>query len=68
MTVSEVAKALGISEGRVRQLIAEKTIKAERAGQRLLLVDRDDFGEYVSERDRGQHKPGRPRRQPEQED
>ncbi|MEW2382319.1 helix-turn-helix domain-containing protein [Micromonospora sp. NPDC047707] len=38
--VSEAAELLGLSESRVRQLIAGGDLPARRAGRRLLLVDR----------------------------
>lgn len=40
MPVSEAAKLLGLSESRVRQLVAGGDLPARRAGRRLLLVDR----------------------------
>ena len=61
-TVAEVAEALGISEDAVRKRIAAGTLKAERVGQRLLLVPREELERAQAE---GRLKRGRkPRARP----
>lgn len=41
MTVSEAAEHLGVCEQRVYQLVGRGRIKAQRFGQRVLILDED---------------------------
>jgi len=48
LTVEQVAKQLGLSEYRVRELIREKQIRATKIGQ--WRVQPEDLGEFVKAR------------------
>ena len=55
LTVSIAASRLGITPGRVRQLIASGRLKATRVG-RDWLIDADDLREFAAlDRPRGYH-------------
>ena len=62
MSVPQVAEELDISEGRVRQLLYEKTLKGERVGWQWVIL-RTDLEAYKAVR----RKPGRPRIHDEEE-
>jgi excisionase family DNA binding protein len=47
MTVTEVAQVIGRTPQRVRQLVADGTLPARRAGRRTLLVDADAVASYA---------------------
>lgn len=48
LTVEEVAKQLGLSEYRVRELIRERQIRAVKIGQ--WLIKPDDLKEFIKSR------------------
>lgn len=48
LTVEEVAKQLGLSEYRVRELIREKQIRATKIGR--WLIKPDDLDEFIKSR------------------
>jgi excisionase family DNA binding protein len=48
LTVEEVAKQLGLSEYRVRELIREKQIRATKIGQ--WRIKPEDLGEFIRAR------------------
>ena len=50
LTVTEVAHMIERSPGRVRQLVADGTLPARRAGRRTLLVDPGGVAGYLSRR------------------
>jgi len=50
MTVTDAATALGISGARVRQLIAEGKLDAQRVGQTLWLVTRESVARRGKEK------------------
>ena len=57
MNVAEVASALGVTVGRVRQLAAKGAIKGEKVGRDWVFKSAD-VAEYVSR----PRRPGRPRK------
>jgi len=48
LTVEKVAKQLGLSEYRVRELIREKQIRATKIGQ--WRIDPEDLGKFIKSR------------------
>jgi len=54
LTVEEVAKQLGLSEYRVRELIREKQIRATKIGQ--WRVKPEDLDEFIKSRERAVNK------------
>jgi len=64
ITVKIAAKQLGISTKRVSKLCNEGTIKAERAGARVYIIDPDSLAEYKQSESRKHtphtFSPGRP--------
>jgi excisionase family DNA binding protein len=50
MTIQEVAQVIQRSPQRVRQLVADGTLTARRAGRRTLLVDADEVAGYILSR------------------
>lgn len=46
LTVLQVAKELGVSDARVRQIIRERKLDATRMGNRLLVIERKSLDQY----------------------
>jgi hypothetical protein len=48
LTVSAAAAEVGVTPGRIRQLIGDSTIKSRKLGPRIILVDRKSLESYFS--------------------
>jgi excisionase family DNA binding protein len=57
MTTSEAAAALGVTDARIRQLIADKKLPAEKFGWGIWLISKDAVEAYKGNKPRR----GRPR-------
>jgi excisionase family DNA binding protein len=58
LTVQQVAERLELHESRVKRLIKDGKLKAERLGKRMLIVKEEDLAEFELSRNR---KAGRPK-------
>jgi excisionase family DNA binding protein len=58
MTVHEAATVLGVTDGRVRQLLSAGALRGERLGARMWLLERASVERYKKER----RPVGRPRK------
>lgn len=65
MTVGEVATVLGVSAGRVRQLITAGRLPAERVHPQLMLLRRADVEAFATQPRRGGWPKGKPRKTPD---
>lgn len=61
LTVKQAASELGMQEASVRKAILAGRLVAQRVGERLLVIHRQDVERYKSEYPRT---PGRPRKTP----
>jgi excisionase family DNA binding protein len=49
LTVEQVAEKLNVSQRTIRRMIASKTIKAFRVGQRTWRIDQADLDAYIED-------------------
>lgn len=67
MNVNEAAQYLGVTPGRIRQLLSQKVFTGRKVTARAWLIPRGQIERYKMRRDAGEFKGGWPKGKPRKE-